>query len=872
MTNQRIIGTVEKTQVSFRSIKIIDSDGNIRIASFGEPINEGDRIFSDDSTAIIEVKYDGFEDIVTYEGVFNVLAEASVIEVVDEDENLVEADTDFTDMETAAGAEGISASSAYMEFDTQGETVNIRDVNRESDSILEVPTSLNGTSDGGLNIRSLITDSELPTNNVYESNLLNLGAGEHSTYVGEKIVTEFLDIQNVEFSDISLVMTTHDPYLVAIAEKFKDIENQDIDVVEELIQNMILDFKNSDFESPTSEQVTVEIPSRGVAILQDNNFINIGMLPTGEYQITSPLFNAMGVGDSIEVSMNYSVNGGSSENISVKVLGENDTPVALDGNQNITLNDDGGYIGALPGTGAYSASLLKNIYDSANLDNGVSNVIDVDVLTQEVGTDIKNELDIKLDSTLITSIEDEVAPLVFKELVLDSVSVVEVQLNDDSQTFNLQNAVGNLIFQLETTDDKSQLFEDFGEELNNIYDGNITQVDLDIIEDAINNIKSDMESKLSDFDDAISNSQTVILDDINLDTLLKDLGINNESLNDALSIFRTDIKNELVDFSNTVDASSLNDPAMVAQEFNVMLDNVFNDVDKMFVNIIGTDTELKTLLTDTLAQSIIKTTGTSSDDELMMEIIDTATNKIMESIDISVDDITESTLENLFQQLGIDQGFLNDSSREVIGNKIVLDIFERLSMDEDMVDLATLSYSLVEGSVALNGVSVSDDMVNINDNGSYVLNTQGLSIDASKLTFDYTVNDGNSFNGISQESSQSEPKTMTINIEDNNISRAPAYEESGSIDLSTLIETINSVETMELDNENSEISISIEDVIDITNDNNELLIISSDEAEASVHLDEDFEKVTSQDGVITYEGEAHGESVMLTIEDTIHID
>ena len=368
MANQQIVGVIDKVQVSFRGIKIVDADGNVRMASFGENIYEGEKIFSDDETAIIEIKYEGLKENVTYEGVFDILAQASVIQEVDEKDNLIETDINFDDIETAAGEDGLNSTTNFVTFDTSNETLSIRDVEikdeiffNEFNSFTQDNSSINLNFDENISSRNLLIDEVSKVDSIYESNLLNLGAGEQTTYIGEKIVTNFQDIKNVEFSDVSLIMTTNNQYLISIAENLKEIENEDTSVIVNLIKDMTSDFLHDNLESPVREMVTVEIPSRGVALLENDNFINIGMLPSGEYQITSPLFNAMGNGDSIEVLMNYSVNGKATQSIGVKIFGENDTPVALDAKQDVTLNDDGGYTGLLPGTGGYSVSLLKSI-------------------------------------------------------------------------------------------------------------------------------------------------------------------------------------------------------------------------------------------------------------------------------------------------------------------------------------------------------------------------------------------------------------------------------------------------------------------------------------------------------------------------------
>lgn len=883
MVDGKIIGTIENTQASFRSVKIIDDKGNIKVATVGDTINEGERIVSDDSTAHVEVKYNGINENVTYEGVFDVLASASVVKDVDEDDHLVDANTETDNIETAAGDESISSNSTFVENNEASEATQIREVERGDTTLVDDSLSIDTTT---LNSNAFSVDDELivstqPSSDIgiHESALLNLGAGEQSSYVGEKIVTEFLDIKNVAFSDVTLVITSDNKALLSIAEDSQDIQNEDTSAIYNLVKNMASDYVNNDLDAVPTQ--TVEVPSRIVSYLEDHNFLNIGMLPSGHYVITSPLFNAMGVNDSVKVSMNYSINGDTPEHIAVNIVGDNDTPVALDATQDVTLNDDGGYIGTLPGAAAYSVSLLKSIYNSADLDNGTSNLIDKEQLTTDVGNDIKSEIEFKIDTQ---DIQTALTPIVVNELTTDSVSVVEEELNNYEHTFDVQNALEQLIVNYNMNDDKSQSFKDFGEKLVEIYGDSITSDNLTTIENSVEDIFTTTDSKLSSFNDTLSDNQATILNSVDLNSILKDLGITNSGIDDAVANLKSDIKADFKTFGESLDSSSVHDPVQVAKDFNTMLDNIYHDADKSIENSIGTDAELTSSLTQALTDSLIDTTNSSTDDKLMMDIIDKTVEKIMDSsnigaddtsndiVKVGVNDISQSTLEHLSDQLGFDKGFLDDASRETIGNKIVSEVFERVSMDEDVSDLETLSYSLVKGSVAVNGESVSDDMVTINNHGTYSLNTQGVSIDASKITFEYTLNDGHSFNGSSQESSQSEPKTMTLNMDDSHISKSPAFDDGGSIDLHSLIKTVNNTETIALNSDHPEITLSIEDVIDTTDNNNELLITAADDIQASVHLDNNFEKEATQDGVVTYEGDVHGESVMLTIEDTIHVD
>jgi len=886
MANQNGIGVIERVQASFRSVKIIDPNGHIRVASVGDVLYKGERIVSDDATAKIEIKYNDVKEIVKYEGVVDIVAKIPVVEDSKEDGELLfsgDTNSNTDNIETAAGDNVISSSTPFMTYnnDDTAHTVSIKPPIQEN--ITNTQNSgivYENYEQNSLNFESefdnVITNYKELVKTVYESSLSNIGTEEQISYVGEKIVTNFDDIKNVKFDNIKISITTDNPYLISIFENSDDIKNENTDKILQLVKDMTTDFVDDNQDDTKRQVETIELSSHQIDLLQQNHFLTIGMLPTGEYQIISPLFNALGAKDSMDISTDYSINDDTAiKNISIKIIGENDAPVAIDATQNITLNENGEYEGALPGTATYSVSLLKNINDSVDLDNGTSNIIDKDELVTKVSTDIKENLDFNVDSKMIDNIKEEMQDRIAQKLITDSASDIEDRLGDDSHTFDVEKALSYLLSNYNYTDDKDQLFKDFDEKLVEIYDRQISSEDLSFIRQSIDDNIDAMDTKLSNLNDTLVDKQDAIISSINTDSILSDLGINDQSINESADTLKVDIKQDLKDFGENLDASLLHNPIKTASEFNQTLDDVFNDLDGTVENLIGTDSEFQTAMTEALKQSIIENTNTSTDDTLMMDIIDETSSKLVESMNINVDDIKQSTLENLVDQLGINRDFLEDSSREEMGNKIVADTFERLSIDEDFGDLTSLSYSLVKGSVHFNGMSVSDDIVTVHSNGSYTLNTQGLNLDASKLTFDYTISDKNLVGLHTHESLQSEPKTMTIYIGDYNdeVSKAPAlFHDEGIIDLHALINTVHDGKEIELQNKDTQINVSIEDVIEVTDAHNQLSIVSQNPSDTTLHLDDHFKQTSNENGMITFEGNLHGESVMLAIENTIHID
>ncbi|NOR58664.1 MAG: hypothetical protein GQ474_09095, partial [Sulfurimonas sp.] len=113
-------------------------------------------------------------------------------------------------------------------------------------------------------------------------------------------------------------------------------------------------------------------------------------------------------------------------------------------------------------------------------------------------------------------------------------------------------------------------------------------------------------------------------------------------------------------------------------------------------------------------------------------------------------------------------------------------------------------------------------------------------------------------------------QTLTVNDVD-----------AGSIDLVSLLDSVaggadDSVDAIELSGR-TDIDISLSDVVDITDGDNELLITSTDDVNDVVRVDNtEFTETTTQtnvnDGVRVFEGIDGVDTVLLTIEDTITVE
>ncbi|NOR58393.1 MAG: hypothetical protein GQ474_07710, partial [Sulfurimonas sp.] len=110
MATGKVIGRVE---VSVGNVKFVDAEGNLRNSGYEGLMYEGEQIYSDDPSALFQIKYDQLPEATAYDGVFRVLADGSVISGLDGNENMFGDDIDF--METAAGDAGPDGSSAFLE-------------------------------------------------------------------------------------------------------------------------------------------------------------------------------------------------------------------------------------------------------------------------------------------------------------------------------------------------------------------------------------------------------------------------------------------------------------------------------------------------------------------------------------------------------------------------------------------------------------------------------------------------------------------------------------------------------------------------------------------------------------------------------------
>lgn len=869
------IGTIQQVVASFRSIRIIDADGTERIASYGDKIYANDQIVSDDDTAQIAIKYNDIDKVVTYEGVFDIIADESVAQEADANENLVVDDKNTDEMETAAGEEAASNSLLFSVPSAEGVSVETKLRAPESEiETTQEETDLENTTNNGLDTITSLQNILLANlfnsnaNLIFESELVNLGAGENSTYVGEKIVSNLGEIPYVSFDNINLKITTQNKSVISFLEEITNINNSEDSDGDKLQQVDILLSKlyKDDLPENQDEVYEKELSSDTIELLQEKGFLNIGLLPDGSYHVTSPLFNALNEEDVVSVSFDYSLDG-QTNTIALDIMGVNDTPVAIEVEKDVTLND-AKYDGELPGTLDYTRSLLEPIQQLE--DGSVSDNIDMKEVQDDIAKSVEDGVNLDVTSSMLDEIDSSIHSLVIDKLTQDIVNDIENYLDDSSKTFKLESVVNDLLVKLDEDDvDKTKVLEDFTEAVNDVYDSSLTQEQIEDISNLTDEDYTDTKNQLEDFKNYLTDNTQDIADSIDEQELSDQLHINSDTINNEYDTFLSNTKDAINDFVHSLDAKSLNDPLSVTDSFNDTLDQIYGDLKDSVSNEIGTEDDLKSVLTSALTDAIIQAADISEDDEFMKEVAQQSSQTLVSHIDLNVDDLADTTLESMFGQLGLNKDFLDDSLRSDLGAHVIQESFETLSLDEDLGDVATLQYQLVEGSVTVDGYSVDDDIVTLNNNGSYSVNLENLESTSSKVSFSYTLNDG----GTMGEDSTSVAQKVTLHVEQGeNRYESITLTQDGTIDLNSLVSTTDTLDKIELDAPQNGVLVNLEDVLDITDDDNTLEIVAADNTEHTIHLDNNFQETSHTDGVVTYTATLENETVTLNIEDTIHID
>ena len=162
MAASKLIGIIENV---VGSVKIIGLDGSQRLAVIGENIYEGEKIVGEGVDSLFEVKYLALTDTSIYEGVFEVLADASVFAQIDTadaeitDDVLGEIIDDDVLDDTEAGEGEVAANSSYVPNEATANS-NVLDIDRGEDGAQGLGIVNTGTPDTTENAPTI--DQEAP--------------------------------------------------------------------------------------------------------------------------------------------------------------------------------------------------------------------------------------------------------------------------------------------------------------------------------------------------------------------------------------------------------------------------------------------------------------------------------------------------------------------------------------------------------------------------------------------------------------------------------------------------------------------------------------------------------------------------------------
>lgn len=401
-------------------------------------------------------------------------------------------------------------------------------------------------------------------------------------------------------------------------------------------------------------------------------------------------------------------------------------------------------------------------------------------------------------------------------------------------------------------------------EIVNLYlDSPLTQATLDNVvdvADALGNVTINTSSFNSITADGMSND------------VLNRLGLGSIDVNTLSADLLSDAKSELTSFAKELDiATLLTNREAVNTDLKDLLDTIMgivsNTIDGVFTTSDGreiTNQLLETTIDDVVSETLkdaIHSTISSMITELdtNTNVSDTILNSLEndvntflvgkiitdDSISFDVDTMKATALNNMIDQLNLsDFGLLDKTSRDALADDVVDDLYTRLSLDEDITDLADIGYKLVDDSVETivtdtNGNSVaftSPSTVTIDTDGSYAVQNDAFSsLDPSynvQVKFDYqTTNDA----------TLSEAKTTTVNID-----LEDHIDVASNADLADLLQSASGLDSVSVDGTHVLSSLDLSDYVAMTDDDNTLKVYG-DETDTLTLKSGDWSQVMLQD-------------------------
>ena len=319
----------------------------------------------------------------------------------------------------------------------------------------------------------------------------------------------------------------------------------------------------------------------------------------------------------------------------------------------------------------------------------------------------------------------------------------------------------------------------------------------------LNALPDDLKTALNNFKAALDIDTSAVLAKLDLNAILSNLGINLDFNTDAIT---ADLKTALTEYVKTISLDDLADgPTAVAPIIDGLLDTVIEVINTTFDNILKGDSE--TTLTDAELIAAINSAvtavvvsdlstaitalGAALDEtfnlenidyqDLFSDIINQVMTDLTSGIQLHVADIKTNALDALFDQFGLDTDLLDETKRTEISSEIAQDVYARLSIDEDIADLATISYHLDnnvtittkvldENGVEVSGLDISaGTTVTVNADGTYTISNPTFAtlntLYKVEVSFDYYIKDNKTTSLAGSEDGQSESKTVTTTID-----------------------------------------------------------------------------------------------------------
>ena len=157
----KIIGSNITQDGIIPGVKVVKADGTAENAYVGELLHEGDKIVSENPDVVVKVKYLALPQESEYAGVFTVLTDNSVVAPAEITDTVMDGSVkDVADKETAAGDDGIEASSSpYISMDPDLEAVSVVGIDRTA---VEDSTSSYRAAAGAPEAKTIV-DNTAPT-------------------------------------------------------------------------------------------------------------------------------------------------------------------------------------------------------------------------------------------------------------------------------------------------------------------------------------------------------------------------------------------------------------------------------------------------------------------------------------------------------------------------------------------------------------------------------------------------------------------------------------------------------------------------------------------------------------------------------------